>query len=258
MGKIIPRVRFSVGSIADTFFAFHYLLSSTERRGWSEVIYRAYPDLKTELEGIDDKKKRERIERNFLEVVFTAEGKVLQEKAKSTQAEWDKINDRILGALSEVVEQDWSNDDARISGRITVNPMGPRYLETRTFDVFYRRPTERIVYFAIHEILHFIYFEKWETIFPKTPKEEFEIPHLIWALSEMMPGVVLNDERIQKVFKYKFTSNPEFEALKLDGKPLMSHIKELYDDRRDFEDFLRKSFKFVKAHEKEIKSLTST
>ena len=67
---------------------------------------------------------------------------------------------------------------------------------------------------AIHEILHFIYFEKWKKVFPKTQEKEFDAPHLVWQLSEMVPGIILNDKRVQNVFKYKFDSYKEYENFK--------------------------------------------
>lgn len=62
---------------------------------------------------------------------------------------------------------------------------------------------------SLHEILHFIYFEKWKQIFPQTNEKEFECPGLVWELSEMVPPIVLSDERMQKIFRHNplFTMN---------------------------------------------------
>jgi hypothetical protein len=56
---------------------------------------------------------------------------------------------------------------------------------------------------ALHEILHFIWFEKWKEIFPEHNKKEFESPHLAWKLSEMVPLAILSDSRIQNIFRHK-------------------------------------------------------
>ena len=71
----------------------------------------------------------------------------------------------------------------------------------------------------------------------------------------MVPGIILNDKRIQKVFKHKFDSYKEYGNFKLNGKPLLSYLQDFYDGRKDFADFLKKSWKFVKKHKKEINSI---
>jgi hypothetical protein len=68
----------------------------------------------------------------------------------------------------------------------------------------------------------------------------------------MVPGIILNDKKIQKILKYKFPSYREYQNLTINGKPLLSYLQKFYDNRKDFEDFLKKSWKFVKKHEKEI------
>ena len=157
--------------------------------------------------------------------------------------------------LSEIVEQKWPEKDGKIIARVSLNPICPRYIKQRTFDVFYRQNARRMKSVAIHELLHFIYFEKWKRIFPNAKEREFDAPYLVWKLSEMVPKVILNEKRIQEIFKYKFDSYREYENFKLNGKPLLSYLQDFYDDRKDFADFLKQSWEFVKKHEKEINSI---
>jgi hypothetical protein len=57
----------------------------------------------------------------------------------------------------------------------------------------------------------------------------------------MVTGTVLNDKLIQNVFKNKFPSYIEYENFKIKGKPILSYLQEMYDNRKDFSDFLKKS-----------------
>jgi hypothetical protein len=107
---------------------------------------------------------------------------------------------------------------------------------------------------CLHEIFHFIWFEKWKEVFPKYDKGEFEFPHLIWKLSEMVPLAVLSDIRIQKIFKHKPYAYSEWRSKQIDGKPLLKYLKDIYNQRKSFADFMRVSWEFVQKHEKEIKA----
>ena len=252
----IPKVEFSVVPLDKIFSLIHYLLNPVKGDwDWSNAIYKNYPELKDKLQNIKDKKERKEIEYHFFTEVFNKERIELEKRAKIFQREWNKINDDIMLVLSKVIEQEWSEKDKKIFARISLNPICPRYIKQRTFDLFYKQKPKYMKSVAIHEILHFMYFEKWKKIFPKTNEKEFDTPHLVWQLSEMLPGIILNDKQVQNVFKYKFDSYKEYENVKLNGKPLLSYLQDFYDNRKNFADFLRKSWKFVKKYEKVINSI---
>lgn len=256
MKKNIPKVEFNVAPLNKTFPLIHHFLNPTKGDwDWSNAIYWGHPKLKNKLENIKNKKKRREIAYRFFTRVFNKEKVKLERKSKICQREWDKINDKVMLVLSEVVEQSWSEKDKKISAGVSLNPICPRYVKQRTFDIFYKDTIRRMKSTAIHEILHFIYFEKWKKVFPKTNEREFDGPHLVWQLSEMVPRIILNDKRVQKVFRYKFVSYKEYEKFKLNGRSLLSYLQNFYDNRKDFADFLRKSWRFVKEYEKEINSI---
>jgi len=234
----------------------HYFLNPPKWDwDWSGAVYSNYPELKSKLANIPDKAARRKIEYAFFKEVFQKEQLQLEKRSHYFQREWNNKNDELMAALSKVVEQDWREDDLRICARVSLNPICPRYLKQITFDVFYKQKPKSMMHTSIHEIFHFIYFKKWKKVFPKSREEEFDFPHLTWKLSEIVPEIVLNDKRIQKVFKYHFVSYPEYEKALLDGKPLLLYFQNFYDTRADFADFLRKSWKFVKNHEIEINAI---
>jgi len=252
----IPRVEFSVAPLDKIFYLIHHFLNPAKGDwDWSNAIYKNYPALKSKLQNVKDKKKRKEIEYRFFTEVFKKERIELEKRAKIFQREWNKINDKVMLTLSKIVEQEWPNKDKKIFARISLNPICPRYIKQRTFDLFYKQKPKYMKSVAIHEILHFIYFEKWKNVFPKTEEKEFDVPYLVWQLSEMVPEIILNDKRVQNIFKYKFDSYKEYKNFKLNGKPLLSYLQDFYDNRKDFADFLKKSWKFVKKHEKKINSI---
>jgi len=66
----------------------------------------------------------------------------------------------------------------------------------------------------IHEISHFYFFQKFSEIYPEIGKDKYDSPHIEWLMSEIMVENILNDERMQKVFKYDFKTYDEFQKKK--------------------------------------------
>ncbi len=157
-----------------------------------------------------------------------------------------------MRALEEVVQTKWSEKDRKISALVSPLPLCPRYLDSRTFLINYRFSPSGAVATSIHEILHFIYFKKWKEIFPEAKREEFDSPHLVWKLSEMVPSIVLGDPCVQAVFKCDFKSHEIYHHTTIDGRPLLSRLQEIFDERTDFADFLKKSWKFVNENKEDI------
>lgn len=98
-----------------------------------------------------------------------------------------------------------------------------------------------------HELLHFIYFEKWKSTFPKDDISKFEAPNEIWKLSELMPEIILNDKKIQQIFSYPFSTYKEYHNFSVNGKSVSKELQKIYENRKNFSDFLKKSRKFVKC-----------
>ena len=249
----IPKVKFNVAPVNSTLPMIDFFLNpSPAGWDWSNSIYKHYPELKEKLEGIKDRKKRKAIESVFFHDIFQKERPKLEKRTKVFQEQWDKINDQVVKVLSEVVEQEWPREDKTVIARVSLNPICPRYIKERMFDVFYKQDPRYMQQVALHEILHFIYFEKWKQVFPRTKEKEFDAPYLVWQLSEMVPRVILGDKRVQRVLKGNFHSYKIYEDLKINGRPLLAYLQEFYDNRRDFSDFLRTSFEFVKRHQAKL------
>src|SRR3989344_642932 len=248
----IPRMEFRVGSIKEIFDHLHFFLNPKAGKwDWSKQIYKHYPDLETKIQKVKDKKERKAVEYQFFTEELANKKQELEIQKELFQKEWDKLNNEVMLALSKVLEQDWPEKDKLMIARLSLSPICPRYIKQRIFDVFYKEK-EYMKGVTIHELLHFIYFEKWKKVFPKTKEKEFNSPHLVWKLSEMVPEILLNDKRIQEVFKYHFKSYKEYRKFKLNNKPLLEYLQEFYNERRDFSDFLIKSWDFINKHKKEI------
>lgn len=246
----VPKVKFGVSSFEGDFHILHDNLETGRKGGqsWAHLIYGAYPGLADALKGGEPTMEAER---RFFSAVHTKEEALFEATAARFQDEWDAINDDAMRALSEIVEQDWPKG-THVSGYVSLIPFGPRTINERSFRIYYKATAQNMKATVVHELLHFIYFEKWKAVFPETNEREFNRPYLVWQLSEMVTEILLNDARLQKVFAHRFHTYPFYQKMQIDGKPLLSYLQGFYDGREDFADFLKKSLDFVKEHQEEI------
>lgn len=255
---MIPEVKFKIVQVKYNLPLIYGFLNLSQRKkdwDWSDRIYRKYPDIKekiSKVKGIEEKKK-------IVEKYFTDFEEKNHERIRDSKEEfekiWNKINDRVMYALSDVMEIEWPPEDQIFWARLSLNPICPRWIKKRIFDVYFNAPVEYKIEIAIHEISHFLYFEKWKSVFPDTDEKHFDAPHLIWQLSEIVTPIILEDKRIHKFFSQKPKGYDEYEIAKIEGKPLPDYFIEFYEEKRDFEDFLRTSWRFVKKHEKVINNI---
>src|SRR3990167_2886115 len=169
----IPKIEFMVAKLDEIFPLMHHFLNPRNKDwDWSSAIYQSYPLLKGKLRNIKKLDKRKEIEWQFFNEVYEKEKIELKKQSEIFQMAWDKINSDVMHALSDVVEQKWSSKDKKIVARVSLNPICPRDIKERTFDVFYMQSLEYMKSVAIHETLHFIYFDKWKSVFPKAEAKE--------------------------------------------------------------------------------------
>ncbi len=108
----------------------------------------------------------------------------------------------------------------------------------------------------MHECCHFLYFEKWKQLYPKTNNKRFESPYLEWHLSEILASVILNDIRIQKMLKRKADFYNEHKRIKIDGKTVPKYFNDLYNKiskNKNFDEFLKESYQIIKKNSKLFK-----
>lgn len=243
---ITPTIKFRTASLDESLELIGEFLKSN----WGRPrLLMNFPDLDARLKDKEGEQYEYELQRYFEDVQKKAN---LKEAAARFEKSWTQINDKYMNALSDVVEIDWPADCKKIIARVSINPICPRFLQKRMFDLYHKSTNERMRETTTHELLHFIYFEKWKQVFPETPEHEFETPHLVWRLSEIVPQTVLSDARIQKVMPHEPRVYQEFYKIVINDKPLLEQIADFYIHRRDFADFLKRAYVFAKQHETEL------
>lgn len=244
---MIPKVKFTIAGINEIIDVLMEFLNMKEEGPNKEDIFNKYPLLKERLENSKEINQKE-IVINFFAKFEDKNKKIFKTIKDDFQKEWDKINDPIMVALEKVNEIKWNSRQKEFIARVTSNPICPRYLSQNTFDIFFGIHNDLMKKIVLHELSHFIFFEKWKSIHKDYDDEEFETPHLLWKLSEMIPYIILKDKRIQEIYEHEPCVYDIWHKTKIKGKPILDLLQEIYDSRKDFEDFVNKSWELINAN----------
>lgn len=249
----LPKVKFVKLDIEDNLDSLVWYSkpenSKNSPLNFYKLILRLFPELNGKLkENMSDEEIYLILDkeiRPILENLFMNSSDYLK-----FQEVWDKVNDNIMQDLANKLNIKWSCDE--IICRIGLLPFCSRDILGKTFDVNYGGKSENIIATVIHELCHFIYFEKWMEIFPDYSEEEFDTPHIAWYLSEAMIDPLINNEVFHKYTDDYLSSYTVFYETFIDGKSIIDILRKYVNDY-PIEIAIKKGYELFKKYEKEIK-----
>lgn len=223
---------------------------------WSEPLYHFYPQMdRTYAAGLPFRERREYIERT-MRTIYAKQEDTLKQKVIAYARHWSACRPQITAALSDAFGVDCADLFNDLQCCVSLNPIEPRFLKERRFDVFYLNSERGAIGESIHEIIHFVWFEVWHRLF-HDHFDEYERPSLKWILSEMVVESIMKDERLRSINPY-FPREaggciyPYFFDMKVDETPILDTLDELYRTR-PIEEFMRRSYAYCQRHEAEIR-----
>ena len=173
-------------------------------------------------------------------VIEAEYGEALYEKITLLQDNVGKL-DLIAGAISEVIDEEWSPIDT-ISIWVGTCPIAPRFLDNYSFLMPYYHDLNYMISTSAHDMIHFLYFKKWAKLFPKHQVSRFESPDPVWVLSEILVSIIGNDDRIKNIVGSKFEVYPNWMNTRIAGQTVTGPFEKIYANSNTFDDFLKKSW----------------
>lgn len=135
---------------------------------------------------------------------------------------------------------------------ITLNPICPRYLEERAFDLFYLNSPQGALGMSLHEMTHFLWFYVWKQLFRDSP-EEYESPSLKWVFSEMAVAPILGDGRLSERNPYRDGCVYDyFYTMTVEGTPVLDTMGQMYRSL-PIGEFMEQGYAWCLRHEGEIR-----
>ncbi len=223
---------------------------------WTAPLYHFYPQLDREYAASLPLADRKKYIGQILHQVYVDEQTTIDAKIKQYAAHWEQHKEQITAALSDAFGIDCSHILNDMVCNISMNPICPRFLETHSFDIFYLNSERGALGLAIHEIIHFVWFYVWNQLFEDS-YDEYETPSLKWILSEMVVEPIMSDERLSSINPYFPIEHggcvyPFFYTMKIDGKPILDTLAEMYRSMA-IDEFMKKSYAYCVVHEAEIR-----
>lgn len=251
------EVRFvnpGIGYMIESILAFQ---SENETDFWSEPLYYFYPQLDRDYAAALPFADRKAYIERTLRAAYGELEDTINEKTVLYSKHWAKCREQITAALSEAFDTDCAGLLNDLQCSVSMNPIEPRFLLERRFDVFYLNSEKGAIGESIHEIIHFVWFHVWHELFGD-PYEEYERPSLKWILSEMVVESIMKDPRLCSINPYFPREQggciyPYFFDMKAEGVLILDTIDEMYRSQ-GIRDFMRSSYEYCLEHEAEIRA----
>lgn len=242
---IIPKVTFDILPYENVVGTLSWTIVSTKGSlPLSEETYHMYPELKGKISEDMDQNTRWKIIFNLVKNRYNSSIDQCELEEKRYKEIWEKYNDEYMKELSRYLNTNLAEDCKNIQAFIGLIPVCPRYIKERTFFMTINSSPEDILDTVAHECCHFLYFEKWKTLFPDWDWKQFNKPNLIWYLSEMAIDPILNSNGFKTLFNHEFKAYPSFYNIKINNLGLMDTIKTIYKEN-NIENSISKSYQYV-------------
>jgi len=240
-----------------------YMISSVmlfqtdeETAFWSEPLFHFYPQLDREKAGALSFQDKKKYIAESMGQIYDEQSETLDKKIVLYGEYWKKCRCQIEAALSDAFGTDCSILFNDLVCNISLNPISPRFLREKYFEVFYLNSEKGAIGLSVHEIIHFVWFYVWNQIFHDS-YETYERPSVKWILSEMVVESIMKDQRLSSVNPY-FPREaggciyPYFFDMNVEGKPVLDTLDLMYR-KLDIKSFMRESYQYCLNHEEEIR-----
>ena len=224
---------------------------------WSEPLYYFYPQLDKSYAHSLPFSERNSYIGHTLRSIYVELEDCINEKVALYSQHWQNCKGQITAALSDAFGVDCANLFCDLQCNVSMNPIQPRFLTERRFDVFYLNSEKGAIGTSIHEIIHFVWFYVWNQLFQDS-YDEYERPSLKWILSEMVVEPIMRDSRLSSINPYFPRENggcvySYFFDMIINGTPILDTLNSMYM-KQSIDEFMRNSYDYCKKYEPEIRA----
>lgn len=232
-----PKVKFSVMDENDNYKAIALFFESDNNLD-ARFTQGLAKDFNIDIELVRGKSYEERL--NYIascaHQVYQSKTIALQSNLTVFQNLWDKHEIEILNEFEKIFNEKLT--EPRIAeARININPVCPRFYDTWSFNVWCDSSPLDALTTTIHELTHFLWFDKWKKVFPNWKRKDFERPSISWLFSEIAIDAIF----YHSCFKGFSGGRPAywyFYDVELEGCNMIQLFRKLYKEN-SIEDFMR-------------------
>jgi len=242
---ILPKVKFNVMSLEDNIEVIKW--SFYEDNGVLSVhdyTIQYFPELSSIDSNIPKSEAYKKIEDIVTKDYIKYKEKIISETAKYNNL-WNEHNDKYFEMLCNFFGITFPEKIKQIDAYVGLIPVFPRYLDDFSFSVSTNLEDQKLIEVTVHETLHFLWFEKWKKMYPKTPRRHFDSPYIEWKYSEMVTDPILNNYPFSKLFKFTEKGYDSFYELYDNDDLVMDKLRNIYSKDDSIEDKIEKGFTYI-------------
>jgi len=167
---------------------------------FGEEIIKIHPQLKS-VKSLKDVAQRKKAIHIYFNNYYRIHKTVMLHKIENIRKIWRKQEQEYI-AITEDFFGGFQFPEGKYIAYASIINCNPRFLESKTFQFFYKKPPADATYTITHELLHFIFFDFIKKKFKKEIKYLSE--DQLWDFSEIFNVVVLKSPRYHHIVNQKF------------------------------------------------------
>lgn len=163
--------------------------------------------------------------------------KDMEEKTKHLQSVWDEKSEFINNEFIKIFGREFNYN---CTCYVNLNPVYPRYIDSKSFDVNLDVTVDQFLSACAHEITHFAWFDVWKENFPNMKKRDRERPSKTWLISEIVVDPIFKYSKLKELSKIR-PAYSYFYDEKIGDKKLIEVVREMYK-KYDLVEFQKEMF----------------
>jgi len=231
------KMRFYLNKKLDERMAEEFLNVHGGGIDFGEGIIKKHPRLKS-IKSFNNAAQRKRVIRIYFDNYYRVHGREMRRKMAHVRDAWHTKEQKYVETTEDFFGG-FRFPQGEYIAYASIIDCNPRFLESRTFQFFYKKPIADAIHTIAHELLHFIFFDFVEKKLRKEAKYLSE--DQLWDLSEIFNVVVLGSPR------YRHIINRRFIIPYPDHRRHISRFKKAYANSKNAEGFIKRGIEMVSS-----------
>lgn len=198
-------------------------------------IIKTHPQLKP-VKSLKDITQREKAIKVYFDNYYKIHKEEISRKLKLVRDAWYEQEQKYIAATEDFFSG-FRFPKGKYVACLSIINCNPRFLESKTFQFFYKKPVADAVYAIAHELLHFIFFDFIKKKLKKETKYLSE--DQLWDLSEIFNVIVLKSPR------YRHIINQKFVIPYPDHQRYIHQFEKAYKNSQNAEEFIRRGINII-------------
>lgn len=185
-----PAIKFSLNKDLDKKICFSFLSYRKGGLDFGKFIIKTHPKLAS-TRGFSSDKQIKIIE-EYTDFFYRTHRIQLKKRKEEFQEDWNRKLPQFFKAVDQIFSyHPWPKGP--YFAYISIFPSGPRFLNYKSFQVFYLRRSRAQA--IAHEILHFLFYDYLEKYFHSQDSSSENV----WVLSEIVNTFILDSPKLRKI-----------------------------------------------------------